>query len=71
MSRSREKNGRGKLTMRSDAQKVDGKIRQGRPKMRRKDCVTRDLGRVGGEWRTTAKDRRSWRLLLETIVRKK
>ena len=31
--------------------------------------VKRDLERVGGEWRTTAKDRRSWRLAIENTVR--
>ena len=36
--------------------------------MRWEDYVKRDLGRVGGEWRTTAKDR-SWRQLIENIVR--
>jgi len=35
------------------------------------DCVMRDLERVGGEWRTTAKDRRSWRLLIKNAVREK
>ena len=34
------------------------------------DCVKRDLERVGGEWRTAAKDR-SWRLLIEAIVRER
>ena len=52
-----EKNGRGKLAKRADAQKVDGKIRLGRPRMRWEDCVKRDLEKVGGEWRTTAIDR--------------
>ena len=32
-------------------------------------CVKRDLERVGGEWRTTAKDRRSWRLVIENAVK--
>ena len=36
-----------------------------------KKCIKRDLGRVGGEWRTTPRDRRSWRLLIETVVRGK
>ena len=30
--------------------------------MRWEDCVNRYMEKVGGEWRTTAKDRRSWRL---------
>ena len=37
--------------------------------MRWEDCVKRDLERVGGEYRTTAKDRRSWRLVIEDVVR--
>ena len=43
----------------------------GRPIIRWEDCVKRDLERVGGEWRTTAKDRRSWRLVMENAVRRK
>ena len=46
------------------------KRRRGRLRMRREDGVKRDLERVGGEWRTTAKDR-SWRLLVENAVREK
>ena len=57
-----EKMGDEKLPKRPDAQKVEGKGRQGRLRMRWEDCVNRDLERVGGEWRTTAKDSRSWRL---------
>ena len=29
----------------------------------------RDLERVGGEWRTTPKDRRGWRLAIENSVK--
>ena len=36
--------------------------------MRWEDCVRRDLGRVGGEWRTTATDK-SWKLLIENLER--
>ena len=39
--------------------------------MQWESCVKRDLERVGGEWRTTAKDRRSWRLLIENAVSEK
>ena len=46
-----------------------GRRRRGRPRMRREDSVKRDLERVGGEWRTRAEDRRSWRLLIENAVR--
>ena len=35
------------------------------------DCVERDQERVGGEWRTTATDRRSWRLVMDNTVREK
>ena len=35
------------------------------------NCVKRDLERVGGEWRTTAKYKRGWRLVIENIVREK
>ena len=33
--------------------------------MQWEDCVNRDLEREGGEWRTTGKDRRRWRLVIE------
>ena len=39
--------------------------------MRWEDCVKRDMERVGGELRRTTKDRRSWRLLIENVVREK
>ena len=58
------------LIKRADAQKVEGKMMQGRPSMRVEDCVKRGLERVGGEWRITAIGRRSWRLLKENAVRK-
>jgi len=44
------------------------KRRRGRPRMRWEDCVKRDLGRMGGGWRTAAKDR-GWRLVIENTVR--
>ena len=50
-------------------EKVEGKRRRDRPRMRWEDCVKRDLERMGGEWRTTAKDRRSWRMVIENAVR--
>ena len=64
-----ERKGDEQLAKRSDAEEVEGKRRRGRPRMRWEDCVKGDLERVGGEWRTTGKDR-SWRLLIEDIVRK-
>ena len=33
-------------------------MRRRRPRMRWEDCVKRGLERVGGEWRTTAKERK-------------
>ena len=36
-----------------------------------REWVKGHLERVGGEWRTTAKDRRSWRLLIENVVKEK
>ena len=53
------------LTKRSDAQKVEGERRRGRLSMRMKDCDKGNLERVGGEWRTTARDRQSWRLVID------
>ena len=57
----------------ADAQKVDIKRRRGRPikRMRWEDCVKRDLESVGGEWRTTAKDRRILRMLIKNSVRER
>ena len=49
--------------------KSGGKWRRGRPRMGREDCGKRDLERVGGEQRKTAKDRRNYRLIIENIVR--
>ena len=42
---------------------------RGTPRMRWEDWVKRDLERVGGEWRTTAKHRRRWRPLIENALR--
>ena len=50
----------------SDAEKMEGKRRKTK---KTENCAKRDLERVRGEWRTTAKDRRSWRLLIENVVR--
>ena len=52
-----ERMGDEKLAKKSDTQKVKRKRRHGRPRIRWEDCVKRDLERVGGEWRTAAKDR--------------
>ena len=38
--------------------------------MRVRDCDKSDLERVGGEWRTTARDM-SGRLVMENVVRAK
>ena len=64
-----ERLGHEKLPNRSDAQKVKWKRRQRIPRKRWEDCVKRGLERVGRKCRTTAKDRRSWRLLIENVVR--
>ena len=50
---------------------MKGNWRRGRPRTRREECVKRELEIVGGEWRTAAKDRRRWRLLIENVVREK
>ena len=55
---------------RSDAQKVEGKRRQGQLRKRWEDCVKRDLERVGGEWRT-ANEKMNRILLTENVVREK
>ena len=43
--------------------------RKGRPRCWWENWVKTGLGRVGEEWRTIAKDRRNWRLLVEKVVR--
>jgi len=50
---------------RSDAQKVEGKRRRGRLRMRWED--QKDMERVGGEGGIKAKDR-SWRVAVENVV---
>ena len=47
-----------------------GKRMRGRPNVVG-GCVKRDLERVGGEWRTTAKDKMRWSLLIENKEREK
>ena len=65
-----ERMGEAHLAKTADAQKVEGKRRQGRPRMQWEDCVKRGTKRVRGEWRTTAKVR-SWRLVIVNAVREK
>ena len=38
---------------------MQGSRGRGRPRLGREDCVERDLAGVGGEWRTSARDRGS------------
>ena len=52
-----------KLTQKADAQKVEGKRRGGRQRLRWRGEWEKE------EWRTTAKDSRNWRLLVQKIVR--
>ena len=49
-----ERMGYEKLAKGSDAHKVEGKGRLGRPRMRWQDCNKRNLESVGRECRTTA-----------------
>ena len=65
-----ERMGDDKLAKRTDSQKVKGNRRRGRPRRRWEDCVKRGVESVGGEWRTTAKDRRSWIVLIENVGEK-
>ena len=52
---------------RTGAQKVEGKRRRGRLKMKREDCVKRSE-KIGRKMENNRK-RRSWRLLIENTVR--
>ena len=54
-----EKMVEGKLAKRANAQEVKGERRRGRPILREENFVKRDLERVVGGWRTTAKDRKN------------
>jgi len=65
-----ERMGDDKLAKRTDSQKVKGNRRRGRPRRRWEDCVKRGVESVGGEWRTTGKDRRSWIVLIENVGEK-
>ena len=56
---------------RADAHKVEGGRRRGRPRLWWEVCIKRNLERVREEWRTTAIDRRSWRLLIDNVVGEK
>ena len=49
---TRGKNGRGQLTEKADALRVEGRRR-----LRWEDCMKRDLPGVGGEWRMSARDK--------------
>ena len=69
MVRTCERMGDEKLAKIADAQKLEGK--RGEEDRGRADGVKRDLGRVGREWRTTAKYRRSWRLVIEKALRER
>ena len=61
-----ERMGDEKLAKRADAQKVEAKRRQGRPKLWW-GIVLRDLDRMREELRKRATDRRNWRLQIEGI----
>ena len=53
------KNGRERLTKRTDAHRVEGRRRRGRLRLRWEECVKRDLAGVGGEGRMRTRDRGS------------
>ena len=58
--------GEDRLLKRAWKAEEGGRRRRGRPKLRWKDCVNRDLERAGTngqEWKTTAEDRGKWRTL--------
>ena len=55
-----------RLTKRADELGLE---RRRRGRLRREDCVKRDLVGVGGEWRTRARDEER-RRLVETVVKR-
>ena len=59
-----------RLSKRALKAKEGGRRRRGRPKLRWKDCVKRDLERAGTngqEWKTIAEDRGRWRALTPKV----
>ena len=62
--------GEDRLSKRAWKAEEGGRRRRGRPKLRRKDCVKRDLERAGmngREWKTIAEDRGKWRTLTTKV----
>ena len=58
--------GEDRLSKRAWKAEEGGRRRRGRPKLRWKDCVKRDLERAGTngqEWKTIVEDRGRWRTL--------
>ena len=58
--------GEDRLSKRAWKAEEGGRRRTGRPKLRWKDCVKRDLERAGTnaqEWKTITEDRGRWRVL--------
>ena len=58
------------LTKRANALRVEGSGRRGRPRLRWKNCMERDLAGVGVEWRMRARDRGECRRLVELAVKR-
>ena len=62
--------GEDRLSKRAWKAEEGGRRRRGRPKLRWKDCVKRDLERAGTndqEWKTIAEDRGRWRALTRKV----
>ena len=62
--------GEDRLSKRAWKAEEGGRRRRGRPKLRWKDCVKRDLERAGTnsqKLKTTAEDRRKWRTLTTKV----
>ena len=49
---------------------VDGRKRRGRQGIIWEDCLKRALTGLGGKWRTRARDKREWRRVVETAVKR-
>ena len=67
-----ERIGDEKLAKRADRCPESGEENEARKtEIATRDCIGRNLERVGEEWRKRAVDRRYWRLLIQNVVGQK
>ena len=61
-----------RLPMRAAVLREQGRRRRGRPRLRWKDCVKRDVKKAGeeGDWKKKTRDRGRWKRLSDEAVKK-